>query len=369
MGHHLRITASLIVRDEERYLDGCLASLQDFVDDIVIVDTGSQDCSPDIARSHGAQLYFLPWQDDFALARNAALEKSNGDWILYIDADERLVADEAFHSYLDDSTLIAARVRFRASRQLTPYREYRLFRNRPEIRFRGIIHETIMPDIQTLIVQEGANVIDVPVGIDHLGYEGDLQRKHQRNLNLIKRALADNPTRIYLWHALGECHLGLGNATAAEQAWRQGLAYVRNNRTRPGNALIYSNLFNLHFNFSDVEIPDIDSLMNEACEYHPNDPLILWWSAQQLATSGNFQQARATLTRLLNNRPNELSSAQLGYDSRLFDEFACGLMGTCWLQENQPEHALGWLDQAYSINPDNIEIKTKRQYAYAQLHN
>src|SRR5262245_1489579 len=85
-----RISAAMIVRDEEAYLDDCLKSIVDEVDEIVIVDTGSRDRTCDIARRYGARLFDLPWTGDFAAARNHALDRASGDWILYIDADERL---------------------------------------------------------------------------------------------------------------------------------------------------------------------------------------------------------------------------------------------------------------------------------------
>ena len=77
----------MIVRDEEQHLPACLESIHNFVDEIVVVDTGSQDRSKDIARNYGARLFDFAWRDDFAAARNVALEQSRGAWILYIDAD------------------------------------------------------------------------------------------------------------------------------------------------------------------------------------------------------------------------------------------------------------------------------------------
>ena len=87
-----RVTAALIVRDEERFLAGCLASLAGRVDEIVVADTGSVDRTREIALEHGARLIEHRWADDFAAARNVALDAASGDWILYVDADERLAA-------------------------------------------------------------------------------------------------------------------------------------------------------------------------------------------------------------------------------------------------------------------------------------
>ena len=87
------LSASLIVKNEERFLHACLSSLVGQVDEIIVVDTGSTDRSPDIARECGARLLQFPWNSSFADPRNVALDACSGDWILYIDADERLVLD------------------------------------------------------------------------------------------------------------------------------------------------------------------------------------------------------------------------------------------------------------------------------------
>ena len=88
-----RLTLSMIVKNEEKYLEGCLESVKNVADEIVIVDTGSEDSTLDIAERYGAKIYHFEWIDDFSAARNFALSKSTGDWILYLDADERLSKD------------------------------------------------------------------------------------------------------------------------------------------------------------------------------------------------------------------------------------------------------------------------------------
>src|SRR5262245_37269575 len=125
----VRLSAALIVRDEEAHLADCLATVSRIADEIVVVDTGSRDCTPDIARAYGARVVARPWADDFSQARNAALECATGAWILYVDADERVALTGPLEDVLDNPAALAARVRFRAARQLTPYREHRLFRN------------------------------------------------------------------------------------------------------------------------------------------------------------------------------------------------------------------------------------------------
>jgi hypothetical protein len=83
----------MIVRDESKHLARCLRSAQPYVDEIVVVDTGSQDDTVAIAHRFGALLFHFDWCDDFAAARNFSLEKVTGAWVLILDADETLVVE------------------------------------------------------------------------------------------------------------------------------------------------------------------------------------------------------------------------------------------------------------------------------------
>ncbi len=80
----------MIVRNESAGLPGTLAAARPWVDEIVVVDTGSTDGTREVARSHGARVVEWAWRDDFAAARNESLRHATGDWILVLDADEVL---------------------------------------------------------------------------------------------------------------------------------------------------------------------------------------------------------------------------------------------------------------------------------------
>src|SRR4051812_36264465 len=85
-----RVSLAVIARDEEAMLPDCLASARDAVDEMVVLDTGSRDATRELARRAGARVVEIPWPDDFAAARNAAVLETRGDWVLMLDADERL---------------------------------------------------------------------------------------------------------------------------------------------------------------------------------------------------------------------------------------------------------------------------------------
>jgi hypothetical protein len=156
------LAATLIVKNEARVLDACLASLRGVVDEIVAVDTGSTDESIEIARRHGALVHEHPWSGDFAEARNEALRLASCEWIFYIDADERLDPAEraSVEKLLRDAPEVAFRILLKPDSRSTPYREYRVWRHDPRIRFEGVIHEKVVPAIQRVSEEDGR-----PIGV------------------------------------------------------------------------------------------------------------------------------------------------------------------------------------------------------------
>ena len=87
----------MIARDEERFLEGCLESAKDIADEMILVDTGSQDRTVAIAERFGAKVIHFPWIDDFSAARNVSVEQAQGEWILVLDADEQLMQKSMHH--------------------------------------------------------------------------------------------------------------------------------------------------------------------------------------------------------------------------------------------------------------------------------
>ena len=93
----MNLTFCIIVKNEEKNLPRCLASVKNVVDEIVVLDTGSTDRTPEIAQEFGAKVHYFEWCNDFAAARNVSLKYVTGDWVLVLDADEYLSPKIAPH--------------------------------------------------------------------------------------------------------------------------------------------------------------------------------------------------------------------------------------------------------------------------------
>ena len=88
------MSLTVIAGDEETNLPRCLASVRGIFDEIVVVDTGSVDRTREVAREYGAKVFEFAWIDDFAAARNAALDHASGDYAFWLDADDVIEPDQ-----------------------------------------------------------------------------------------------------------------------------------------------------------------------------------------------------------------------------------------------------------------------------------
>ena len=227
----LKLSLCMIVRDEQEMLPGCLTSLKEAVDEMVIVDTGSTDATVEIARSFGANVIFHEWTGSFAEARNVSLEAASGDWLLCLDADEVLVREdvellrsltgrtwrEAFYlsetnytGELEDGTAVT-------------HNALRLFRNRPEYRYEGRLHEQIAHRLPAFLPER---MEASGVRIEHYGYLGavrDSREKSRRNIELLRLQEAEGVDSAFLHYNLGSEYAAAGEPAAAitelERAW------------------------------------------------------------------------------------------------------------------------------------------------------
>ena len=204
------ISACMIVKDEQDNLDRCLRSLAGSVDEVIVVDTGSTDGTPEIARSHGARLVSTTWRDDFAVARNESIGHARGSWLLWIDADEELVEETpgALRRLCEedgetDGYLLFCRNVVTENGEIgTAIKQWRLFRNQADLRFVGRIHENLRfagGRVVNLHYQEQA-------WVRHWGYIRESKRlaaKRARNSRLIALALAETPDDPFLNYYAG----------------------------------------------------------------------------------------------------------------------------------------------------------------------
>lgn len=204
------VSLCMIVKDEEDCLLAAIQSVRDLTDEIVVIDTGSTDNTPQLALAAGARLFHLPWSEDFSVARNFALKQASSNWILVLDADEVLesVNPETFYKLLNNNQIEGYYLDIRNI--LDPVlgeshdQVVRLFRNNPDYQFEGAIHEQVAPSIMR--ANNGNGLASASLSLNHYGYINDClqaKEKFSRNSGIIIKELMRAPNNPFLLFSLG----------------------------------------------------------------------------------------------------------------------------------------------------------------------
>jgi glycosyltransferase involved in cell wall biosynthesis len=302
------VSLCMIVRDEEAALADCLASVADLVQQILVVDTGSQDGTRDVAAGSGAEVIDFAWVDDFAAARNAGLEHARGQWIFWLDADERL--DERNRDHLRN--LIAGLKDANAAylmQQLslevdgTPASltvpQVRLFRNHPQIRWRYRVHEQILLAVR----EQGGTVRPTDVVIHHHGYANPAakRQKLRRNLRLLELDESDHSDDPVIGYHLGLAYLQLGQHAQALDRLRRSLQ-----RTPPGYShrpRLYALLARCHQQLGQPR--EATAVCRDGLRQYPRQGELLDLQGLLYQEQGNLAAAQACWQQLLHARQDD----------------------------------------------------------------
>ncbi|MFC1488443.1 glycosyltransferase [Thermodesulfobacteriota bacterium] len=363
----IRLSACLIVRNEERHIRDCLLSLQPLVDEIVLVDTGSTDRTPEIAMEFGARMYSFPWRRDFSAARNEALQHARGRWILSIDADERLrpSAPAVIGEITGDETNIAWTVLEYVRKGYTAVRMMRLFRRDPRIRYRGLVHETVNETVRDVCREEGRETGDSPLVIDHLGYEGDMKSKHRRYLPLLKREIERNPDNARNWHNTALRYYTIGDTVSSEQAFRTCIELGRNDHNPyPSFADAYRNLIQIHL----AEGKETKTLLEEAISRFPDNPSLVWLKGKSLIRDKSYSEAITCFEWLLGRRETDDFDRSSPHDIRIFSSAAYAGIAACYFRLGEYGRAAVIYAKAHEQAPDSMEYRVKRDLCLSRAH-
>jgi GT2 family glycosyltransferase/tetratricopeptide (TPR) repeat protein/2-polyprenyl-3-methyl-5-hydroxy-6-metoxy-1,4-benzoquinol methylase len=237
-----RLSLCMIVRDSARTLPACLESIYPWVDEMVIVDTGSVDETPRIVESFGGRLFHFPWCDDFSAARNESLRHARGDWIFWMDSDDTIPPEcgRQLRDLIDravEPSMLGYVMQVHCPGQgedgdpmcdVTVVDHVKLFRNRPDLRFDGRIHEQILAAIR----RAGGTIAWTELYVVHSGSDQSAaaqESKRRRDLRLLELELAERPEHPFTLFNLGMTYVhGSGFAEAVD--------YLRRSIARSGPA-------------------------------------------------------------------------------------------------------------------------------------
>lgn len=228
------LSLSMIVRDEAAQIEACLQSVQGFVDEMVVLDTGSTDNTIALAEAMGARVETMVWPGDFAPARNQALSTLQGNWVLVLDADERLLPEawEPLRQLMADPALLVINLlRHERGAVQSPYSNVsRLFRRHPAIHWSRAYHSMIDDSVSDLLQREPHwQIADCPVpAIAHDGYRPELLaqgNKAQRLREAMEAELRERPGDPYACAKLGSLEVAEGKRSRGLALLRTGLQH------------------------------------------------------------------------------------------------------------------------------------------------
>jgi glycosyltransferase involved in cell wall biosynthesis len=291
------------------------------VNEIVVVDTGSRDETMDIARVFGARVYHFPWTDDFSEARNHALSKAAGDWILVLDADEVLSRKDdgefrqalamrpkrpaAYRIQTRNYTFMVNAVGFNSNRGeyaeerglgWYPSDKVRLFTNDARIRFDYPVHELVEPSLQRL----GISVMDCPMVVHHYG---TLEERHTLEKTKKYQVLARKKLKRGLNNKAALRELAVqasqvGNHSEALRLWGRFI------KLQPGSVEAYINMGSACCNLGRLD--DAMAFAQKALHLNPALKEAKFNKSIALLLMGRAGEAKTLLEGLSKEQPGYL---------------------------------------------------------------
>ena len=320
----LKITACWIVRDDAERLRLSINSVKPYVDELVVVDTGSTDDTIDAARSLGANVFEQAWADDFSAPRNLAIEKATGNWIVFLDSDEyfpgeigvnlRPTIDIAIRQRKD--ALLISLVNIDVDKHndiLDSTYLCRIFKKLEGIHYVGRIHEELQLDKgkplkKPLLVPDGV------LRIYHTGYSSAVNRdKAARNLKMLLRELeeTDQPERIYGY--IAQCYNGLDDDANAEKYARLAIDHSPKDSTFASSP--HRILLKVLSKGDAVRLEERLAAAERAVEDFSELPEFRAELAECLAAKGNYARAVSEMKAAL-----QKFSSYRGVEPMMFDQ-------------------------------------------------
>lgn len=267
------ISLCMIVKNEEATLGRCLESVENIADEIIIVDTGSTDSTKKVALQHGAKIYDFEWIDDFSAARNFSFDKATKEYILWLDADDVLLADnrtkllalkESLGKDVDAVSMLYDTEFDADGNVITSTRRTRIVRRSSHFRWIGIVHEDVVSDSASCVTLPTSIVIThkkprsgpnsngsdrnlriyekhlkaghtmIPRDIFHYARELQMNKKFKKaipyHLKFLHSKDVDKDLAVFTLHNLATCYYMVGNE---EKEWECTLRSLEYDIPRP----------------------------------------------------------------------------------------------------------------------------------------
>jgi len=357
----IRLSCCMIVRDNEGTIIPAVTSMLPWVDEVIVVDTGSTDNTPEICRQLGCKVYHFPWPDSFSVARNESLKHATGEWILWPDSDDVLDAEngrklrELVSGPIPDNIFgFTMQVHCPPAHPESDYDAVvvdhcKVFRNRPDIRFEGRIHEQVLGSIS----RAGGEVLHTSLFVVHAGADhtpAGRRRKLARDFKLLRLELKEQPGHTFTLFNLGMTFADSKKYRKAVRALERSLAasHPGESHVRKIYALLVSSLKELG------RAEEARRCCQQGLALFPKDPELHFRSGLLHHDAKRLRQAeQAYLAALANDDETHFASIDrgiTGYKTRQNLAVVYAEMGALHKAEDQwrkiveevPSYRYGW---------------------------
>ena len=358
------LSLCMIVKNEERFLEQCLRSVADVVDEICIVDTGSTDRTIEIATVFGANVVRREWKNDFAWSRNQAIELATRRWVLMLDADEDLTPEsKPALLRLKDAPAYNVGAWVRCYNESDDYRGtgamshslVRIFPNSERVRFRGMIHEFATWDGGS----EGIPAVHTPIAIVHHGYLKDVvesRNKAARNFEIVKAAAEADPTDAFTWFNVGSTAFLMGDFEAA----RDGFEKMREINGEARRGFIANGYAVLSEVYADKLGDPVkgEEVARSGLRFSPNYANMHFQLGKTLIAQRRFADARKAFEEAIDD--GRYAAQQFIVDDQVYIWKSHSEIGSTYVMESDDHTAIEWfrkgLKNAPNVQPLRLNL-------------
>lgn len=297
------LSIGMMVKDEEKYLERCLEALRPILDaissELIIVDTGSQDRTVEIAKKYTDKVYFHKWNNNFGEMRNTVLKYAKGEWFFFLDADEIIDDYQDIIDFFKTDRHRKANAAFFMLKNLAienDERNYgynyalRFFRRDKDFHFKGAVHE--QPVFKMPVAQIKASAI-------HYGYVKDdsrlMEYKYKRNVEILKQELKKDPDNLYYWFQLAQSYGMYGDIDKSHDAILKAYNLMKVQK----KYLMYVAAFMAKSYFTKKMYRQAIEVAEETCKVKDGHVDLLYYIAVSHYELGNYRLALKKFERYL----------------------------------------------------------------------